>query len=52
MADHTGMHKSLVSLCDYTFTDRSVGENLEHFDTSITRDSVSKKIKISGMQNI
>lgn len=26
--DHTGMHKSLVSLCDYTFTDISIGKNL------------------------
>lgn len=41
MVEHTGMHKSLVSLCDCTFPDRN-GENLECFCTSIIRDSGSK----------
>lgn len=35
------MHKSLVSLCDYIFTDVSVRKNLEYFRTSIIHDSVS-----------
>lgn len=51
MADHTGMHKSLTSLCDYTFTDRSV-ENLEHFRTSITRDSVRENQNLRNAEHL